>query len=388
MAWYNEVANNFMDYIANPINEGIKSWLGVSADERAKESLAIQNEAQQFNEQYSKEQLKQQAEQFSQSNATALKNIAMQEDVAKQNLAFQQDAFNRQLQENELTRQREDSAYQRQIADLKAAGFSPLMASNGASASGMSVGSAPQLDYSGVASAQGSQLTLAQEYASLKNMAEGQYLTRRQEIANARSSALQVLSDLSRQRQAQGLNLALQSFNMATQLKDMKKKHELIDEQIRTSKNTNAWMEEHGYRNQNEWSILLPILDKLANNIGLDYDKLGEAFSNMPQTIINSINDLDSLYDGTENGFIKLKSKVEVLKGADITKNSFDNLLNQLIEPTSVSNTQIETWYNSMNEAFKDKFSYDYFYDAVIGKSKWKKSVLLKYLTFGNGGNI
>lgn len=374
--------------ILGEIPNAIKDYLGVTQREHLNKADELAQQTQNFNESFSKQQLQQQAEQFAIDNATANKNIDFQKQVAEKNLALQTDVFNAQLRENELTRQREDTAMQRQVADLQAAGLSPLMVSNGASASGLQVGSAPQYDASAVATAQGSAISMAREYAQLKNMAEGQYLTRKQAAANERIGAQMALSQLGAQNKLNTQSLALQSFNIATSLRDMKKKHELIDEQIRVSKNQNNWMENHGYRNQNEWSILLPILDKLANNIGIDYDRLGEAFTNMPQTIINSIQDLSSMYDGTEEGFNKLKSKVEVLKDTHITKSSFDNLLNQLIEPEEVSDEQISSWYRSMNDSFKDKFSFGYFYDGITGKSKWKKSVLLKYFTFGNSGNI
>lgn len=274
---------------------------GQQSIELQKQNLKQSKDQQAFNEQYSMQSLAEQARQFELNNATANRNIDFQKQIAEQNLAFQQDAFNRQLQENELTRQREDTAYQRQIADLKNAGLSPLMASNGANAATMSVGSAPQYDAQAVSTAQGSAIQLAQEYASLMNMAKGQYLTRRQEATNQMIAARMTLSQLFEQRRVNGQNLALQSMNLATNIKDMRKKHELIDEQIESTKKLREWNEEHEYGKTNWVTLLMPTIKKISEKIHLDSDSIASAISNGYNKVSETIKSiLDNSVDRNE----------------------------------------------------------------------------------------
>lgn len=68
---------------------------------------------------------------------------------AQQNYNAMIDAYQYQQELNQLQMQREDTAMQRQVADLKAAGLSPLMVNNGANSSPLNVGGAPLYDVSG-----------------------------------------------------------------------------------------------------------------------------------------------------------------------------------------------------------------------------------------------
>lgn len=373
---WNKVNNWFKDRFSD-IGNWWNDLTGINSEKHANKADELAEQSQAFNEQYSKDQLALMEKQYEKANDLAQQNIDWQKDIAEKNLAAQQDAFNAQLAENQLTREREDTAYQRQVADLKAAGFSPLMASNGAGAASMSVGTAPQYDVSGVSTAQGSALDLAREYAQLRNMAVGQYLTRKQAAINERIGAKLALKDLSMQRgqfaKQQALNVANLALNVS--------KHRLEIGEYN-------WNKAHGFRNQNTWSVLLPVLQTLANNLGIDYDKLGNALKNIPGAVTNMYNNLGALYDGTESGFNKLKDTVEVLQGSKIKKNDYDSMLEQLYEPKDVSSEQVTDWYNDMSEKFRNKFSYGYFYDAITGRSQWRKSTILKYLMFGNSGNL
>lgn len=75
--------------------------------------------------------------------ATALTNTTIQALTNKKNRQFQQE-------QNEITRQREDTAHQREVADLQAAGLSPLAATGGSQTSTplASEMEAPQIDTS------------------------------------------------------------------------------------------------------------------------------------------------------------------------------------------------------------------------------------------------
>lgn len=71
-------------------------------------------------------------------------------DIMNKNFGLQQEAFNYNKQQAELTRMREDNAFQRRVEDYTRAGFSPLSAQGVAASSSAPVLSAPQLDPQGV----------------------------------------------------------------------------------------------------------------------------------------------------------------------------------------------------------------------------------------------
>lgn len=361
----NSVSNDFSGLLGE-IPNVLKDYLGITQREHLNRADTLAEQTQRFNEAYSLKALDEQARMFDLNYGQAQQNIDFQKEIAQKNLDLQTDAFNAQLAENQLTREREDNAYQRQVADLKAAGFSPLMASNGAGAAAMSVGSAPQYDAAAVSTAQGSAIQLAREYAALKNMAEGQYLTRKQAAANQKIGALMALSDLGESRRLGFQNLALQSFNLANSIKDSKSRRALIDEQIRVSKNTNAWMEKNGYRNRDLWNYIAPLISETANKMGLTYDKLSDSISNLPSAIKDIIAnnpDKSSLQDAMG---IKEYQK-------DLQKN-FTN--NELIEATMLANLGFKLNDKQLNNVVD--FLYPKLSDYrknVISKERLKKMI-------------
>lgn len=70
-------------------------------------------------------------------------NEALQREMNQQNQANWQAEFDYTKQQNELTRQREDNAIQRQVADAESAGISPLAVAGSGGASSSVVNSAP-----------------------------------------------------------------------------------------------------------------------------------------------------------------------------------------------------------------------------------------------------
>lgn len=82
--------------------------------------------------------------------ALAEKQLNLNEKTSQQNFDLSKEQFEYQKQLNELTMQREDNAIQRQVADLKAAGLSPLMAAGGSSATPLQSAQPVQKDISGI----------------------------------------------------------------------------------------------------------------------------------------------------------------------------------------------------------------------------------------------
>lgn len=75
-------------------------------------------------------------------------DTAVNYNIAKKNLGFQQQQFEYNKQLNDIQMEREDTAYQRAVKDAQAAGLSALSVNSGASsAAGTPLGSAPQNQY-------------------------------------------------------------------------------------------------------------------------------------------------------------------------------------------------------------------------------------------------
>lgn len=375
--------------VGDYITDTVDAFTGKGELDLGRENLDLAKRQQEWNEQFSTKQLEEQQRQFEKSNELAQQNLAYQQEYAEKNFNLQQQSYLDQKAENALMREREDTAYQRQVEDLKQAGLSPLMASNGASSAGTSVGSAPQYDMSGVSTAQGSLIQLAQEYAELRNMAQGNYANRRQNAVNQQIAAREVLAQSMLNRRQQGMNFGMQIANYKMALKDFDIRKRQAEEAIRAAKWQNHWNEIHG----NWKSDIAKALYSLASNIGIDWnevkDALGVFGSNFKNDFNITVQNLEHMYDGSQSGFEFLKNKTEVLKDSKISKASFDDIIAQLSDNNStISSETIHNWYTSMNEEFQNKFTFGYFYDAINHKSKWKTSTLLKYLMFGNSGNI
>lgn len=90
-------------------------------------------------------------------------------DIMNKNFGLQQEAFNYNKQQAELTRQREDNAFQRRVKDYVNAGFSPLAAQGVAASSQAPTLAAPQLDPSGVNQATANRLSAYQNKIATNN---------------------------------------------------------------------------------------------------------------------------------------------------------------------------------------------------------------------------
>lgn len=78
----------------------------------------------------------------------SLIDTAVNYNIAKKNLGFQQQQFEYNKQLNDIQMEREDTAYQRAVKDAQSAGLSALSVSSGASSSaGTPLSSAPQNQY-------------------------------------------------------------------------------------------------------------------------------------------------------------------------------------------------------------------------------------------------
>lgn len=165
-------------------------------------------------------------------------NLETNKDVAQKNFDLSKEQFEYQKQLNQMTMDREDTAFQRQVADLKAAGLSPLMvAGNGAAASPLNIANAPQFDMSGV------------------NTALSNYIGSYNDIFNRKL-----------QRQQFALQSKVQTAQTYTQLAELymqRKKANL--ENLYLSEKLN-WERTHGFRDLDWKSEILKLLEDYVEN--------------------------------------------------------------------------------------------------------------------------
>lgn len=299
-------------------------------NQRAKGSNKILEQAQARDYELGLKQLESLENQNNQSNQIARENINMQKDLAMQNLGLQQNQFDYQKRLNQLTMEREDNAIQRQIADLTAAGFSPLMASSGSSAASLSSASAPQIDNSGISAAQGSYLSLAQQYSALKQETMSNIRNNAsknaQALASNKQGAAFALANLV-QGAKQNINEAYwrtQNFRLNAERQDAEINR--INEQIASSKQEREWMSTHGYRNQDLINVLIPILDNY-----LQGKSLSDIISNLKDTL-QSISD---------NGYIKA--------GKEEVKDVIDSVVDEATDLGNKVKDKIQEAVDSVN---------------------------------------
>lgn len=166
-------------------------------------------------------------------------NLDLNEKVSQKNYDLSVEQFNYQKQLNDTLMNREDTAYQRQVSDLKAAGLSPLMVSGGASASPLTSAPAPQRDLSGFNTA-------------LSNML-GAY----NDVYNRRLNRQQ----FSMQNRLQKAQFTANLLDTANQIKKSKIEQSILNLDYEYYKN-------HPERNLGLQSVLINAISRLVSNNG------------------------------------------------------------------------------------------------------------------------
>lgn len=210
-------------------------------------------------------------------------------DIMNRNFGLQQAAFDYNKQQAELTRMREDNAFQRRVADTVKAGFSPLATEGAANASQAPTLTAPQLDPQGVNQATSNRLNAYQSKMS-QNNTNAQLRLQSQQLKLAQ---IETLSETISAVQN------LRSQNIINQ----RNMHEL------------KWYEQHGYRDTTLNTILSDIL-KGVNYKGKSVGQLGaDGINYALDKILNDPKNVNSF--GTGSLFAKNLSKIGGFKSSD-----------------------------------------------------------------------
>lgn len=199
----------------------------------------------------------------------------------EQNIAFQREQnevdYQHQLTENEITRAREDNAYQRAVADAMSAGLSPLSVNGGAAANAMeaSQGTAPHNQFAAQA-----------DTTTAGIIASG--------ISNAIGSFLQtqkVQSDVEYQKSAsRKMNAESTAINIDNAVKgeQLQKQLDMITAQIDKLTEERKSLEEsrkgHELENQKKIEELNTYAESLKKDLELKTESLNEIKANVANT--------------------------------------------------------------------------------------------------------
>lgn len=212
-------------------------------------------------------------------------------DVMNRNFGMQQAAFDYNKRQAELTRIREDNAFQRRVADTVKAGFSPLAAQGAANASQSPTLTAPQLDPQGVNQATSNRL-------------------------NAYNSAMQN-NNTKRQLQLQDQQLKLAQIETITET--LAAVQNLRSQNIINQRNKHEldWYKAHGYRDTKIGTIISDIIRGV--NIK------GKSISDVASDSINSA--LEKVV--SDNGKTSRDNLEKLIKKQKVKKNvSKNNAIN------------------------------------------------------------
>lgn len=218
-------------------------------------------------------------------------------DIMNRNFGLQQATFDYNKQQAELTRMREDNAFQRRVADTVKAGFSPLATEGAANASQAPTLTAPQLDPQGVNQATSNRLNAYQSKMSQNNV-NAQLRLQSQQLKLAQ---IETLSETISAVQN------LRSQNIINQ----RNMHEL------------KWYEEHGYRDTTLNTILSDIL-KGVNYKGKSIGQLGaDGINYALDKILNDPQNVKKYATGT-GAFLasNFAKNVDKLRGFNNTDNN------------------------------------------------------------------
>lgn len=299
--------------------------------------------AQQEAERANKEAEKLAQNQLSSTEQMNAENIQLQKDLNAENLAFQREQFEYQKQLNALTQQREDTAFQRQVADLSAAGLSPLAVVGGSPASALSSTSfsgnstAPQNNLSALASAFESSIKAKDMKSTISQF-----------FGNLKSSMTQ--SNLQ---------------NIATTQK-MFLENKIAVENLKIAKQEAQWMSEHGYRGENFEQVIMRIIqDYVKNHYGKE--PTGDMFENITDKIKSEVSDAAST------------ARSSVVNAIDNIRNKSNDNLG--LYPTHVGPLNFRARYYAyqLNKSWSKDTAEKLYNSSAYLKSNYNKDAFIYY---------
>lgn len=209
-------------------------------------------------------------------------------DIMNKNFGLQQEAFNYNKQQAELTRLREDNAFQRRVEDYTNAGFSPLSAQGIAASSSAPVLSAPQLDPQGVNQAVQNRLSA--------------YDKKMQVYQNKLNQ-----SNINAEMRLKNMQLSLAQIETAKGIFESVYNTKKTGQEVRRLELENDYYEKHGFKDTTFKTLISDIL----KNVNFGGKTPGEAVANSINDIMNDFQKsptqviTDKVHDKSRSMFIK-----------------------------------------------------------------------------------
>lgn len=186
-------------------------------------------------------------------------------DIMNKNFGLQQAAFDYNKKQAELTRMREDNAFQRRVADTVAAGFSPLATEGVASSSQAPALTAPQLDPQGV------------------NEATRNRISAYDKMIEINQNKLQQ-SNFNSELRLKNMQLHLAQIDTAKAIFDSVIDAKKSNQEIRRLRLENEHYEKYGFKD----TTLQTLLGSILKNINVNGKTPGEAIADSINEILNS----------------------------------------------------------------------------------------------------
>lgn len=234
-------------------------------------------------------------------------------DIMNKNFGLQQEAFNYNKAQADLTRQREDNAFQRRVQDYVNSGFSPLAAQGVASSSPSPTLTAPQLDPSGVNQATVNRLTAYQNKIASNNQTAQLKLQQQQ----LRLAQLETVKEM-----------ASSIFSIRGQI--------LNNDKLKVETD---WYKIHGFRDQTFQTLISDFINGFGDSFGGNTRDLGKWSG-------------DKLQDGWNK---MLKGALGLGLGNKNSSSSSSGSVPPLIQATNSRGEHIteKTFYNTVSDIEK-----------------------------------
>lgn len=276
-------------------------------------------------------------------------NLDFNKSVSEQNFTMQNNQFEYQKQLNDKIMQREDNAMQRQVADLQKAGLSPLMVSNGASATPLTSASAPQRDTTQINQAMNNMFSAYNDYYTRKLNRQNFALQNRVQTAQAYSQLAESKLNMEKSK--------IEKSILETDLKYYQNHPERNLGIQQVLMNLAAKYLENNFSTPGD-TINLPDVKNALNNALESSSNIGKSYNKYPN-VKQIKKDQGKLLSESERKYNQFATSIENVK--DINSESFNNAVDYFWN-----------YYAKYDKAFN---SYESFKSKLVNDKEYRSKI-------------